>query len=103
MNLNSIKLSLRIIIVFICLFWFLSIVLFNSYLKDDLRIKTTNILNQNFYNQNKISIIDNEKGNTIEKFILFIINLYLNSYKSYKRQKKSNFFNHRTIRSKRII
>jgi len=69
MNLNSIKLSLRIIIVFICLFWFLSIVLFNSYLKDDLRIKTTKFLNQNFYNHNEISLIDNEKGNTIEKFI----------------------------------
>ncbi len=69
MNLNSIKQSLRKIIVFICLFGFLSVVLFNSYLKDDLRIKTTKFLNQNFYNHNEISLIDNEKGNTIEKFI----------------------------------
>ncbi len=69
MDLNSIKQSSRKIIVFICLFGFLSMVLVNSCLKDDLKIKTTKFLNQNFYNQNEISLIDNEKGNTIEKFI----------------------------------
>ncbi len=65
MNLNSIKQSLRKIIVFICLFGFLSMVLVNSYLKDDLKIKTTKFLNQNFYNQNEMSLIDNEKGNNL--------------------------------------
>ncbi len=69
MNLNSIKQSLRKIIVFICLFGFLSMVLVGSYFKDGFRIKTTKFLNQNFYNHNEISLIDNEKGNTIEKFI----------------------------------
>jgi hypothetical protein len=60
-NLNSMKQSFKKNF-FIILFGFFLIVLINSYLKHDYRLKPTKFLNSNFNNQNEISIIENEKG-----------------------------------------